>query len=110
MSLRTDILQARDQAMKERNTATLSTLRILYSQIKNQEIETKSELSDDAVMTVIKKQVKQLKDSIVEFRKGNREDLISAVEKELKILTAYLPEDLPDDEINGIIKETLSTL
>ena len=110
MSLRNDILQARDTAMKARDIATLSTLRVLFSQIKNEEIEKRHEISDEEVVAVVKKQVKQLKDSILDFEKGGRGDLVADAKKELDVLTQYLPEELSDEEIRGIIKETVLAL
>ncbi|MBU1900869.1 GatB/YqeY domain-containing protein [Patescibacteria group bacterium] len=89
---------------------TLSTLRILCSQIKNEEIEIKSELDDDAVIAILKTQVKQLKDSIVDFKKGERDDLVVDAEKEITVLQEYLPAELPDAEIEAIVDSVVAKL
>ena len=94
-------------SMKNKDTFKLSVLRMLKSALKNEEINKKSPLTDDEVLNVIKKQVKMRKDSKEEYVKYNRMDLASDLEKEIEILSTYLPEELSEDELIKIIDETI---
>ena len=98
------------QSMKDKDTFRLSVLRMLKSALKNEEINKKSPLTDDEVLTVIKKQVKMRKDSKDEYVKYNRLDLANDLEKEIEILSSYLPEELSEEEIVKIIDETISEI
>ena len=97
-------------AMKEKDTFKLSVLRMLKSALKNEEINKKSALTDDEVLAVIKKQVKTRKDSKAEYESYNRLDLADGLEKEIKILSEYLPEELSEMEINKIIEDTINEI
>ena len=92
------------QAMKDKDSVKISTVSFLRSQIKYALIEKKIDrLSDADVITVIKKQVKQRQDSIEQFEKGGRADLVDKEKAELAILKNYLPPELPPEELNRII-------
>ncbi|MBP9761299.1 MAG: GatB/YqeY domain-containing protein [Candidatus Magasanikbacteria bacterium] len=108
MSLRQEIFSARDNAMRAKDTATLSTLRVLCSEIKNAEIEEQKELSDEHVQQVIARVVKQLKDAIKDFSTGGREDLVEKNMAEIAVLEAYLPAQLSDEEIIAHIQAVLA--
>ena len=97
-------------AMKEREGGKirLSVIRMVKSAMKNLEISEKRELTDEDVLSLLMKEVKQRRDSIEEFRKGNREDLVEASEKELSILQDYLPEPLSESELEEIVKAAIS--
>lgn len=97
-------------AMKEKDTFKLSVLRMLKSALKNEEINKKSVLTDDEVLAVIKKQVKTRKDSKTEYEGYNRLDLAEDLQKEIDILSAYLPEELSDDALIKIVDETITEL
>ena len=97
-------------AMKEKDAFRLSVLRMLKSSLKNEEINKKAPLTDDEVLSVIKKQVKTRKDSKDEYLKYNREDLANDLQKEIEILNAYLPEELSEEEIIKIIDETINEI
>lgn len=87
-------------AMKSHDKDTLSTLRLLKSAIDLQKINNKlTEITDDLVIEVASKQVKQHKESISEFRSANRNDLADNLEREIKIISNYLPEQLTKEEI-----------
>jgi Uncharacterized conserved protein len=96
-------------AMKERETGKLrlSVIRMVKSAWRNQEIDQKRELSDEDILAILMKEVKQRKDSIEEFRKGNRQDLVDATEAEVAILQEYLPEPLSESEIEEIVKAVI---
>ena len=97
-------------AMKEKDTFKLSVLRMLKSALKNEEINKKSALTDDEVLLVIKKQVKTRKDSKAEYESYNRLDLAEDLEKEISILSSYLPDELSIEEINKIIDDTINEI
>lgn len=97
-------------AMKSRDNFKLSVLRMLKSNLKNEEINKKGELTDEEVLTVIKKQVKMRKDSKEEYTNYNRLDLAEALEKEMEILSVYLPKELTKEEIESIIDELIIEL
>jgi len=93
------------KSMKEQDKFKLSVLRMLKSALQSEEINKKSELTDDEVLSIIKKQVKVRTASLEEYKQYNRLDLASDLEKEIEILKSYLPEDLTDEELNKIIDE-----
>lgn len=96
-------------ALKEGKTAKLSVLRMLISAIKVFELEKRSgKVEEQEVLEIIHGQIKQRKESIEQFKKGNRLDLADKETEELGVLEAYMPEQLSDEELVKIIKETIS--
>ncbi|MDD4879249.1 MAG: GatB/YqeY domain-containing protein [Candidatus Omnitrophica bacterium] len=99
------------EAMKAKDGIKLSTLRMLKAGMKNLEIEKKAEkLEDKDVMAIISKQIKQHKDSIDGFTKGNRQDLVDKETAELKILESYMPKMLSADELKPIVKNAIAAV
>lgn len=96
------------EAMKAKETFRTLVLRMLKSALKNEEINKKSPLTDDEVLAIIKKQVKTRKDSMNEYARYNRMDLADSLQKEIDILNEYLPEELSDEELEKIVKETIT--
>lgn len=97
------IIEDIKSAMKSQDKVALSVVRMLKSDIQMAELNKKSELTDDEVVAIVSKQIKMRKDSIKEFEKGNRNDLIEQSEQEIKILEKYLPEQLTEEEVIDII-------
>lgn len=97
-------------AMKEKDKVTLETLRMVKGAIQMEEIKAKKELTNDDIALVIGKQIKTRKESIEEFKKGNREDLISKTTEEIKVLEKYMPEQLSTEEIDAIVTRAISEL
>lgn len=95
-------------AQKNRDTLTVSVLRMALSEIKNSEIEKQTELSDDQVMDVMLSQAKRHKDAISQFKTGGRDDLVQQETQELEILKKYLPEKLGPDEVRTEVKKAIS--
>lgn len=96
------------QALKNKDTIRSSALSFLRSDMANALIEKRKKNLDDAeVIRVIKKQIKQHQDSIEQFKKGNRQDLVDKETRELEILKSYLPEELSAEEIKKVIEETI---
>jgi uncharacterized protein YqeY len=92
--------------MKSSEKIRVSTLRMVKASLKNLEIE-KGELSDDDVIGVLSTQAKQRRESISEFEKGGRQDLADQEREELAVILSYLPEQLSEEELTGIIQETI---
>lgn len=97
-------------AMKNKEKEKLSVLRMVKGAIQLEEINKKKNLDDNEVISVISKQIKTRKESIVEFAKGNRNDLIEQTEKEIEILNEYMPEQLSEEEILLIINKAIEEL
>ena len=97
-------------AMKEKNELTLSTIRMLKAAIKNKEIDKKVKaLSDQEILEVLQKQVKQRRDSIAEFEKAKRTDLVNKEKSEAAILEKYLPKGLSEVELKALIEKAIQT-
>lgn len=95
-------------AMKGKETVKVSTLRMLKAAINRALLDqNKKTLNDDEIIKIIGKQIKQHKDSIDQFEKGNRADLVEKEKKELAILLAYMPEAMPVEEITKIVEEAI---
>jgi uncharacterized protein YqeY len=96
------------ESMKARTAERTSTLRMLQSAIKNEQINLKHELSDEEAMTIVRKAVKQRQDSIEQYTKGNRADLAEKEASELEILKTYLPPELSDGELESGLREIIA--
>jgi len=107
MSLKDRITQDVKDAMRARDKPRLATLRLITAAIKQREVDERIELDDTQVTLVLDKMVKQRRESIVQFEKAGRDDLISIETSELEIITPYLPEQLGEDEINALIDSAL---
>ena len=101
--MRNQILDDLKTAMKNQDKERLSVIRMVKGAIQMSELNKKHELSDEEVIDVITKEIKSRKDSISEFEKGGREDLIEKTQSEIDILKEYLPKQLTETEINQII-------
>lgn len=101
--MRNQILEDLKTAMKNQDKERLSVIRMVKGAIQMSELNKKHELSDEEVIDVISKEIKSRKDSINEFKKGGREDLIEKTQNEIAILSEYLPRQLTEEELNEII-------
>ena len=95
-------------AMKSQDKEKLSVLRMVKGAMQLEEINKKKELDDTEMTALISKQIKTRKESIVEFEKGNRQDLIDQANAEIAILNEYMPEQLSDEEVEKIIDEAIA--
>ena len=93
------------EAMKSKDKDRLVVIRMVKAALKQEQIDHKKEINDDLLIDVINKQIKMRKDSIIEFAKGNRTDLVEKTQKEINVLMAYLPEQLSTEEVEKIINE-----
>ena len=96
------------KALKEKDTLKLQTLRGIKGEVDLEHINKKVEINDDLVITVLSRGIKTRKESIVEFEKGNRDDLINKTNDEIKLLQTYLPAQLSDEEINKILDDAFN--
>lgn len=93
------------EAMKAKDSVRLATLRGVKGAMKLQSIDHKKEINDELLIDVVSKEIKTRNESIKEFEKGGRQDLIDKTETEIKILSKYLPEQLSEEEIVNIINQ-----
>ncbi len=93
------------EAMKAKDKDRLTVIRMVKASLKQEQIDHKKEINDDLLIDVVNKQIKMRKDSITEFEKGNRQDLIDKTQAEINVLLEYLPEQLSSEEIMKVIDE-----
>ena len=110
MSLKEKLTADMKEAMKAREEGRqrLGVIRMVRGAIRQQEIDGQKELDDDAVLAVISKEVKQRRDSIEEFKKGGREDLVAQNEAEIAVLMAYLPQQMAEGEIRKLVQDAIA--
>ena len=98
------------EAMKNKDSFSLGVIRMAKGAIQLEAINKKKELTDEEVVSVIAKQIKMRNDSIAEFTKANRTDLVEQNKKEIEVLNKYMPEQLSLEEVNRIIEEAFTKL
>ena len=96
------------EAMKAKDSVSLTTLRAVKGAMKMQNIDHKKEINDELLIEVVSKEIKTRNESIKEFEKGSRQDLIDKTKAEIEILNKYLPEQLSQDEIIEIIEKVFT--
>lgn len=107
MPLKEKLMEDLKESMKSKNKVKKDTVILVRAAIKQREVDERIELSDAEIVDIIAKQVKQKKDSITDFEKGNRQDLIDQTNEEIKILLEYLPPQLSDEDLDSIVKEAI---
>lgn len=110
MSLKEIISQQLIAATKARDAVRISTLRMLRAATKNREVELQAELEDKEILSVIRRQIKQHKESIRHYKEGSREDLVKKEEQELAILMSFMPEQLSEEAIAKIVGQVIKEL
>ncbi|QXE00469.1 GatB/YqeY domain-containing protein [Terribacillus sp. DMT04] len=109
MSLTERLNQDMKTAMKARDKETLSVIRMVKASLQNEAIRTGNDtLSEDEELTVLSREVKQRKDSLQEFQEAGRDDLVQKQEAELQVLKGYMPEQLSEEELEDVIKQTIT--
>ncbi len=108
MSLKNQITEDMKSALKAGEKDRLKVVRLIHAAIKQVEIDKRIELDDAAVLAVLDKMVKQRRDSVEQFEKGNREDLAAIERAEIEVLDQYLPEQLSADELTALIDEAIT--
>jgi uncharacterized protein YqeY len=107
-SLKTRINDDVKTAMRSKDKERLGTLRLITAAIKQKEVDERIELNDDQVLSVLEKMIKQRKDSIEQYEKADRQELADKEKAELEIINEYMPAQLSDDEIAGLIDDALA--
>lgn len=110
MSLEKTIYNDMVSAMKSGDTLKRDTLRLLFSDIKKERIDTRKDLTDSDVTKIIKTGLKKREEAIQLFRQGNRQDLVDKTQAEINILQVYLPKQLSPEEIERIVTDTISAI
>ena len=107
MSLLDQIHSDLKEAMKAKDSIRLGALRLILTAVKNKEKELRRELEEREVLQIVSNQIKQRKDSIEQYRKSGREDVVQKEEQELEILQAYMPQQLSEEELEKLVTETI---
>jgi len=97
-------------AMKSQDKFKLTTIRMMRASVKNLEIDLKRPLEDKEVLDILSREIKQRKDSLQEFKKAGRDDLVTDLAAEIEIISQYLPEQLTEEEIQEIVRQTIHEL
>ncbi|GGE74500.1 GatB/YqeY domain-containing protein [Priestia taiwanensis] len=111
MSLLTRLNDDMKQAMKNKEKERLTVIRMVKASLQNEGIKHgKQELSQDEELTVLARELKQRKDSLLEFEKAGRTDLVDKLKNEIVVLETYMPEQLSEEEVIEIVKATISEI
>jgi uncharacterized protein YqeY len=103
MTLKDQITEDMKSAMRAKETARLSAIRLLLAAIKQREVDERIVVDDAGIITIVEKMMKQRKDSITQFEKAGRDDLVAIEVGEMAILQAYLPAQLSDAEVAAAV-------
>lgn len=107
MSMKDRLMDDLKTSMKTKDKLRKDVITMVRAAVKQREVDERVELTDEDVIEIISKQLKQNKDSISEFKKGDRQDLVEHAEKEIEILLEYLPLQLTEKELESIVKTTI---
>ena len=110
MSLKEKLMEDLKSSMKSKDKVRKNVITMVRSAIKQKEVDERIELEDVDVIEIISKQVKQKKDAIEDFEKGNRQDLVDLTKQEINILMEYLPKQLTEDELEQIVKQSIENM
>ncbi len=111
MSLIQSLQEAQLRARKDKDQATLGTIQMILSHIKNEQINLmKRDISEEEVLGVLRKFIKQLKDALTDFEKAGRQDLIVNAKREIDLVSQYLPQQLTESEIESIARDVIAQM
>lgn len=108
MTLKDQLTEAMKDAMRAKDKARLGVIRLILAALKQQEVDTRTELDDAAVLAILDKMVKQRRESIRQYTEAGRTELADQEQFEIDIIQAYLPTALSDDEINALVAEAIA--
>ena len=108
MSLQERLLEDLKDVMRQKNELRRSTLRLIRADIQNEEIALHKSLDDAGVINILSRQARQRQESIVEFQRGDRPDLVEREEAELAIIRQYMPQQLTRDEITELARQAIA--
>jgi uncharacterized protein YqeY len=109
MTLKDRVTEDMKQAMRAKDAARLSAIRLLLAAIKQREVDERVTLDDTQIISVVDKMIKQRRESIGQYEKAGRKDLVDAEAFELQVLQAYLPQQLSDAEIEAVVVEGIAS-
>lgn len=110
MSLKDKLMEDYKSSIKNKDTIRKNTVILIRAAVKQREVDERIELSDEQIIDIISKQLKEKKMASLEFQKGNRQDLVDLTNLEMDILLEYLPKQLTQDEVDVIVKDTISEI
>jgi hypothetical protein len=108
MSLRDQISQDMKTALRSKDEARLGSLRMLWAAIQRREVDERITLDDGQILAVVEKQIRQSRDAVEQFQKGNRPDLADRENRDIAVWQAYLPAQASDAEIDQLIAEAVA--
>lgn len=108
MSLKDKLMDDLKTSMKSKDKVRKDVVTMLRAAVKQREVDERVELDDQDIIEIISKQVKQKRDAIEDFKKGERDDLVQLTENEVKILLEYLPEQLSEEELTELVKTAIA--
>ncbi|MBZ2175735.1 GatB/YqeY domain-containing protein [Schnuerera sp. xch1] len=107
MSLKDKLIEDLKSSMKNKDSIRKNTITMVRAAIKQKEVDKRIELDDEQILEIISKQLKEKRNAIEDFEKGERQDLVDLTNKEIEILLEYLPKQLTEEEIKEIVSETI---
>ena len=107
MSLKISLMEDLKDSMKNKDTIKKNTIIMVRAAIKQREVDERIELTDENILDIVSKQVKEKRAAIEEFKRGNRQDLVDLTNAEIDILLNYLPKQLSEEEVEEIVKEVI---
>ena len=108
MSLLTTLNEDMKTAMRAKDKETLSVVRMLKDSLQNEQIKLGEELNADQELTILAREMKQRRDSVAEFKKADRQDLVDKTQAEIEIVEKYMPKQLSEDEIKTIVSAAIA--
>lgn len=108
MSLKGKLMEDLKNSMRKKNTVKKNTITMVRAAIKQIEVDTREELEDEEILEIISKQLKEKNNSIEEFKKGERQDLVDLTLEEIDILLEYLPEQFTEEEVEEIVVKSIA--
>ena len=108
MSLLTTLNEDMKTAMRAKDKETLSVVRMLKASLQNEQIKLGEELNADQELTILAREMKQRRDSVAEFKKADRQDLVDKTQAEIEIVEKYMPKQLSEDEIKTIVSAAIA--
>ncbi len=107
--LKSDILEATKVAMKARDKPRVAALRLVQADIKRVEVDERKELSDQDIVAVLTRMLKQRNDSLCQYRNAGRDDLVDQEQFEIDVITEFMPAALPDAQVDALIDAAVAT-
>ncbi len=108
MTLKDRLMEDMKVSMRNKETLRKSVITMIRASVKQKEVDDRVDVTDDDVIELIAKQLKQRNDALVEFEKAEREDLITQTKAEIEILASYLPQQLTDEELEAVVRDAIT--